>query len=90
MYVPVVGSYDSAMRRTVEIRGVPETVLRRLRAHASAQGIALSDYLRQELARAADMPTSSEIRARLEALGPAGVRTPPADVVRVIRDASDI
>jgi hypothetical protein len=50
--------------------------------------MSLSDYLRAELARAAERMTPDELRERLAALEPAAVREPPARAVRRERDGA--
>jgi antitoxin FitA len=49
----------------VQVRDVPEPVLRSLKAQAAERGLTLTAYLRAELARLAARPTNAELVERL-------------------------
>jgi antitoxin FitA len=49
----------------VQVRDVPEPVLRTLKAQAAERGLTLTAYLRGELARLAARPTNAELVERL-------------------------
>ena len=70
----------------IQIRHVPDSLHRRLRARAAMAGMSLSDYLRLELARAAEQLTAEEVRARLAGMSRASVKETPVDAVRAERD----
>jgi hypothetical protein len=70
----------------IQIRHVPNALHQTLRARAAKAGMSLSDYLRTELARAAERLTADELRERLAALEPVPVKEPPARAVRRERD----
>ena len=56
----------------VQVRGVSERALRRLKARAAGRGQSLSEYLRAELEQLGELPTVEEITrrvAKLEAVG---------------------
>ena len=77
------------MAKRVQVRGVPDTVHRTLKARAAHSGISLSEYLRGELALIAARPTPEEVRARLRQwvtppVGPASER--PAAIIRRLRE----
>lgn len=74
------------MSKMIQIRHVSDRLHERLRAKAAHAGMTLSDYLREELERAADQLTYAELRARLGALPPAAVREPPVRALRRERD----
>jgi plasmid stability protein len=74
------------MAKMIQIRHVPDALHRVLRVRAARAGMTLSDYLRAELARAAQRLTTDEVRERLAGLEPAAVREPPARAVRRERD----
>jgi hypothetical protein len=59
---------------------------RTLRARAALAGMTLSDYLRAELERSVERMPVSELRERLAALKPVGVRESPAKALREERD----
>jgi acyl-CoA synthetase (NDP forming) len=48
----------------LNVRGVDETVLERLRQQAAAEGVSLSEWVRTALAERAELPTSAELVAR--------------------------
>lgn len=45
------------MNKMIQIRNVPEKLHRKLKARAAAEGMTLSDYLREEIERLATKPT---------------------------------
>ena len=49
----------------VQIRNMPDELHRRLKSRAALAGMSLSDYLLDEVRRAAERPTIAEVRARL-------------------------
>jgi plasmid stability protein len=71
----------------IQIRHVPDALHKRLKARAALAGMTLSDYLRQELSRAADQLTYDELRTRFDALPPHRVRESSAAAVRRERDS---
>lgn len=75
------------MSKMIQIRHVPDRLHRRLKARAAAQGLALSDYLRRELERVGDQPTTEEIREALARLEVVATSETAADAVRAERDA---
>jgi plasmid stability protein len=74
------------MSKMIQIRNVPDSLHRLLRARANQAGMSLSDYLRMELEHVAERPPVSELRYRLASLAPAAVKEPPAEAVRRERD----
>lgn len=66
---------DSVERMVmIQIRDVPEDVHRTLKARAAVAGVSLSDYLKRDIVEVASRPTWSEVRARIRARGPSGLR----------------
>jgi hypothetical protein len=49
----------------VQVRDVPEPILRNLKAQAAERGLTLTAYLRAELTRLAARPTNAELAERL-------------------------
>jgi plasmid stability protein len=74
-----------SMPKMIQIRNVPDDLHGRLKARAALAGMSLSDYLLQEIARAAERPTPDELRARLAGRARATPRTAPASAVRAER-----
>jgi plasmid stability protein len=75
------------MAKMIQIRHVPDTLHRRLRARAALAGMSLSDYLRLELEAVAARLTPAELRERLASLETVEVRVRPSAAVRAERDS---
>ena len=73
------------MSKMIQIRHVPDTLHRQLRARATQAGMSLSDYLRRELEVAVQRLTPAELRARLAADATVKVRERPAAALRAER-----
>lgn len=58
----------------IQIRNVPEDVHRTLKSRAALAGMSLSDYLKRDIVERASHPTWAEVRARIQARGPSGLR----------------
>jgi plasmid stability protein len=71
----------------VQIRNVPETLHRKLKARAAHAGLTLSDYLLAEVQRAASRPTRDEMLARLHGRKRVALRTPAAAIIRDERES---
>ena len=70
----------------IQIRNVPDALHRRLKSRAALAGMSLSDYLLNEIRRAAERPTLDELRVRLERRPETALSTDPAQAVRTQRD----
>jgi len=70
----------------IQIRNVPETLHRRLKARAALAGMSLSDYLLAEIRQVAERPTIDELRVRLRGRPEITPAVPPAEAVRIERD----
>jgi len=73
------------MPKTIQIRHVPDSLHRRLKAQAALAGMSLSGYLVREVGKIAERPTLNEIKARLAALPPARLKTSPTKILRMMR-----
>lgn len=69
----------------IQIRDVPDSMHRRLRAKAAMAGMSLSDYLKKELAESVDKLTWAEVFERLESMSRVDVREDSAAVIRRMR-----
>lgn len=72
----------------IQIRNVPDSVHRRLKARAAEEGLTLSDYLLREVTYLAELPTVAELTERIrqrEAVGDLGEST--VEMIRRARDA---
>jgi plasmid stability protein len=76
------------MAKMIQIRNVPESVHRTLKARAAQAGLTLSDYLLAEVEQLAQLPTIDELTERIRRRSPVRLRTSPAAVIRRHRDAS--
>lgn len=74
------------MSVTIQVRNVPAELHRRLKARAALAGRSLSDYLLDEIRRAAERPTVAELRARLDSRTAVRPSVSPARAVREERD----
>ena len=71
----------------VQIRNMPDSLHRELKSRAALAGMSLSDYLLDELRRAAERPTIAEMKARLAKLPAVDLGMSAADAVRLERDS---
>jgi plasmid stability protein len=71
----------------IQVRNVPDAVHRTLKMRAAATGTSLSDYIKLELARAAERATLEEVDARLGAGGSSGLKT--ETVLAALREVRD-
>jgi plasmid stability protein len=74
------------MAKMIQLRHVPDTLHRQLKARAAQAGMSLSDYLVQEVRKVAERPTLDEIKTRLAALGQTRLRSSPTAIIREERD----
>jgi hypothetical protein len=73
------------MSKMIQIRNVPDEMHRTLKLRATAAGMSLSDFLKQELGQLMVRPSMEEIDARIRARGPSKVRT--KNVVEALRES---
>lgn len=79
--------YAGCMSRMIQVRNVPESMHRTLKARAAMAGMSLSDFLLAEMRVLAERPTIAELRERLHRRSPVATGTSAADAVRRERDA---
>jgi plasmid stability protein len=79
-------SHVQHMSKMIQIRNVPDSLHRRLKARAAMAGMSLSDYLLEEARRLVERPTPAELRARLEARTAVKLSEEPVVAVRRERD----
>jgi plasmid stability protein len=70
----------------IQIRNVPDTLHRRLKARAALAGMSLSDYLLKEIREVAERPSIEELRDRLARRSRVTPSVAPADAIRAERD----
>lgn len=76
------------MSRMIQIRNVPDSVHRKVKARAAEAGKTLSDYLLAEVERVASLPTREEMLARLHSRARVTLQTSAADIIRSDRESA--
>lgn len=76
------------MSKMIQIRNVPDSLHRKLKARAAVEGQTLSDYLLAEIARMATLPTRQEMLTRLHTRSRIKLRTPAAEIIRQERESA--
>ena len=74
------------MSKMIQIRNVPESLHRKLKARAAIEGMTLSDFLLAEMRHSAERPSLRELRERLGKRRPVSTSIPTADAVRQERE----
>jgi antitoxin FitA len=75
------------MSKMIQVRDVPDHVHSTLKSRAAREGMNLSDFLKKELARAAERPTMQEWLDRAQQTKPIRGKTSPAQAIRELRDS---
>ena len=75
------------MSKMIQLRNVPDTLHRSLKARAAMAGMSLSDYLLTEIKEIAERPTLAELRDRLRTRKAVTVQLDTARLVREEREA---
>lgn len=75
------------MSKMIQLRNVPDSLHRSLKARAALEGLSLSDYVLAEIRRAAERPTLADLRERLKRRAPVDPRLSSVEAVRADRDA---
>lgn len=76
------------MSKMVQIRNMPESVHREVKARAARAGMSLSDYLLREVERLAAAPPVEEVLSNLENRRRPALHESPAEAVRAERSAN--
>ncbi|MGH9680918.1 MAG: FitA-like ribbon-helix-helix domain-containing protein [Candidatus Acidiferrales bacterium] len=79
--------YAYHMSRMIQVRNVPDSLHRTLKAQAALAGMSLSDYLLAEMRHVAERPTVAELRERLRRRSHVAGPVSAAEAVRRERDA---
>ena len=74
------------MSKMIQLRHVPDSLHRRLKARAALSGLSLSEYLVQEVGKIADHLSAGEIRERLRQRDPYRGKISPTSIIRAERD----
>lgn len=70
----------------IQIRNVPDSLHRELKARAALERMSLSDYLMSEIRRSAERPSLKKLRERLDKRSLVSPKVSPAEAVRLERD----
>lgn len=73
------------MSKMIQVRNVPESLHREVKARAARAGMSLSDYLLREIERAVEAPPAEEVLRRLEMRHRPELKETPAEAVRAER-----
>jgi len=71
----------------IQMRDVPDDIHRILKSRAVREGMSLSDFLKRELARAAERPTMQEWLESTRQAKPVRAAQSPAQIIRELRDS---
>ena len=74
------------MSKMIQLRHVPDSLHKQLKARAALAGLSLSDFLIREVRKIAEVPTPEEMRERLRKLEPYTGKVSPTNVLREERD----
>ena len=74
------------MSKMIQLRNVPDSLHRQLKARAAMEGMSLSEYLIGEVKRAAERPSVRELRERLARRTAVKPRLSSAEAVREARE----
>jgi antitoxin FitA len=74
------------MSKMIQVRNVPDSLHRKLKARAEMEGISLSDLVLKEMEHIAERPTMKEMMERLASLTPVKYKISPAEILREERD----
>ena len=75
------------MPKMIQIRNVPDRVHGTLKARAAREGMSLSDFIKRELERAAELPSMRDWLDRIKRAKPLVTTKSPTQVIRDLRDA---
>ena len=75
------------MAKMIQLRNVPDSLHRKLKARAALEGSSMSDYLIGEIRRIAERPARDELLARIGGRKVVKPDQSPADAIRAERDS---
>jgi plasmid stability protein len=75
------------MSKMIQLRNVPDSLHRTLKARAAMAGMSLTDYLLAEIKEVAERPTLAELRERLLTRKPPSAHLDTARLIREEREA---
>ena len=75
------------MSTIIQVRNVPETLQRRLKARAALEGVSMSAYVRRLIKRAVERPSRQEVLDALRALPEIEADISAAEILREARES---
>ena len=79
--------YTVHMPKMIQIRNVPDSIHRRVKARAALSGMSLSDYLLREIRESLEKPTPTELRKRLASQSRVKLKSSVVEILREERNA---
>ena len=76
------------MSKMIQVRNVPDSIHRTLKAKAALAGKSLSDWILEQLEALAALPTEEELLERLREAEPFTMKRSSAKIIRKDRDAA--
>ena len=76
------------MTKMIQVRNVPDSIHRALKAKAALAGRSLSDWILEELEALAALPTEEELLERLRDAEPFAMKRSSAKIIRKDRDSA--
>lgn len=70
----------------IQVRNVPDSLHRKLKARAALEGISLSDLVLKEMEYVAERPTLKEMFERIASRTPVKYKVSPAEILRQERE----
>jgi len=83
----VTCKYHFCMAKMIQLRHVPDSLHRQLKARAALSGLSLSEFLVREVRKIAERPTPEEMLERLRGREAYGGKLSPTQALRAERDA---
>lgn len=74
------------MSKMIQVRDVPDRVHATLKSRAAREGMSLSDFIKRELARAAERPTMQEWLELTQQAKPLSAKKTATQAIRELRD----
>jgi plasmid stability protein len=74
--------YVQNMPKMIQVRNVPDSLHRKLKARAASEGLSLSDFVLREMESVAQFPTLKEMAERLASLPPVKYKRSPVEILR--------
>ncbi len=75
------------MSKMLQVRNLPDSVHRVLKARAALAGMSLSDYVARELREVTERPTLQELQQRIKRRRHGALPVPAAQLIRAERDS---